>query len=403
MSDKTIRWHGDGIYSKIRTGRDGQPIETFYVRVWIPSERKTRTWKAGHTPKQAARKARQILGDPDGAAAARARARQAQKQERSAAYTVADLCAAFTATYRARGGSADFYRQILKHPVAQLGKMPVADLSPALFDRYLAGRRLETTKGKPRKVDGKTVMVGAGLRKVSESSLRKVIVCLGTMLKWGRARGLVTVNPLADFRKPHEPGDRVTRALTHDEEKAVLELLPPLERDVVEWAIYSGMRRGEILSLAWPRIDRGRGVVHVMGTKTGKARVLPLSLSGKLPAILDRHPRRTNADLLFHDTDGSALDVDRLNGNIEAAMKTAGVPKTRGVMWNLFRKTWASRLYANGRVMPQDEAAWGGHGIAVAMKHYVEFSPAAQERAAGALDILPATGARTGAVNRQTA
>ena len=53
MSDKNIEWYGDGIYSKTRIGADGKPLETFYVRVWIPSERKMRTWKAGHTPKQA--------------------------------------------------------------------------------------------------------------------------------------------------------------------------------------------------------------------------------------------------------------------------------------------------------------------------------------------------------------
>jgi integrase len=278
----------------------------------------------------------------------------------------------------------------------------VASLSAATLDRYLAERRAEKTKGVPRKVDGKTVMVGAGKRLAGESTLRKETIAFGTMLKWAKRRGLVAVNVLADYEKPREPGDRVTRALTPDQERAVLDLLPPLERDVVEWAVYSGMRRGEILSLEWPRIDRGRGVVHVIGTKTGKARTLPLSLSAKLAAILDRHPRRTDTPLLFHDTDGKALDVDKLNGTIEAAMRTAGVPKTPGVMWNLFRKTWASRLYANGKVMPQDEAAWGGHGIAVAMKHYVEYSPAAHERAAGVLD-LPATGARTGAGNQRTA
>lgn len=403
MSDKTIRWHGEGTYSKTRTGQDGKPLETFYVRVWIPSERKMRTWKAGHTPKQAERKLRQILGDPDKAAAEREAARAAQKQAKAAAYTVGHLFADFTANYRARSGSADYYRNVLKSSVARLGKVPVADLSAATFDRYLAQRRAEKTKGVPRKVDGKRVMVGAGERLAGESTLRKETIAFGTMLKWAKRRGLVTVNVLADYEKPREPGDRVTRALTPEQETAVLDLLPPLERDVVEWAIYSGMRRSEILSLTWQSIDRGRGVVHVIGTKTGKARTLPLSLSGRLPAILNRHPRRTDTPLLFHDIERKALDVDKLNGTIKAAMKTAGVPKTRGVLWNLFRKTWSSRLYAGGKVMPQDEAAWGGHGIAVAMKHYVEFSPAAQERAAGALDILPATGARTGAENRQTA
>lgn len=362
-------------------------ITFYYVRFQDKDGRRI-VEQAGTTPTQAKR----LLTQRRGEVASGTYQDPRQAPTSAGALTVAELFDAFTGTYRARSGTADYYRQILKHPVATLGNLAVADLSPAVFDRYLDARRVETTKGKPRKVDGKVVMVDAGRRKVGESSLRKVVIAFGTMLRWGRARGLVTGNPLADFGKPHEAGDRVTRALSADDEKAVLDLLPPLERDVVEWAIYSGMRRGEILSLTWPRIDRGRGVVHVVGTKTGKARVLPLSLSAKLPAILDRHPRRTTTDLLFHETGGSALDVDRLNGTIEAALKSAGVPKTPGVLWNLFRKTWASRLYANGKVMPQDEAAWGGHGIAVAMKHYVEFSPAAHERAAGALDGISCDG-----------
>ena len=77
---KTITWHGDGIYSKTRAGQDGQPIETYFVRVWCPGERKMRTWKAGFTPRQAQRKLRQLRGDPDAAAAKRKAAQEAIKR-----------------------------------------------------------------------------------------------------------------------------------------------------------------------------------------------------------------------------------------------------------------------------------------------------------------------------------
>ena len=97
-------------------------------------------------------------------------------------------------------------------------------------------------------------------------------------------------------------------ALSSEQEKALLSLLPPLERDFVEWAIYTGMRLGELRSLSWPSIDRARGTVHVEGTKTGKMHVVPLALSERLPAVLDRHPRRIGCPLVFHDETGQRLD-----------------------------------------------------------------------------------------------
>jgi len=37
--------------------------------------------------------------------------------------------------------------------------------------------------------------------------------------------------------------------------------------DVVEWALYSGMRFGEACSMSWRDIDRGAGIVQIVGTK----------------------------------------------------------------------------------------------------------------------------------------
>ena len=66
-----------------------------------------------------------------------------------------------------------------------------------------------------------------------------------------------------------------------------------------------------------------RGELHFGETKTGKNRTVPLALSARLSAILKRHPQRTDTPLLFHDREGKPLDVDRLNGILESAMRKA--------------------------------------------------------------------------------
>ncbi len=59
----------------------------------------------------------------------------------------------------------------------------------------------------------------------------------------------------------------------------------PATRSIFWVAMYSGMRRGEILTLRWERVDLARGVVHVPHTKTGTPLELPITR--QLAAILD--------------------------------------------------------------------------------------------------------------------
>ena len=62
---KSATWHGDGIYSKPRIDRDGRPYRAFFVRMWIPSEKRARYFKGGRTLPSARRLRLRLLADPD--------------------------------------------------------------------------------------------------------------------------------------------------------------------------------------------------------------------------------------------------------------------------------------------------------------------------------------------------
>ena len=47
--------------------------------------------------------------------------------------------------------------------------------------------------------------------------------------------------------------------------------------DLVELALFTGMRRGELLELDWERVDRARGMVLLEVTKSGRGREVPLN------------------------------------------------------------------------------------------------------------------------------
>jgi site-specific recombinase XerD len=49
-------------------------------------------------------------------------------------------------------------------------------------------------------------MIGAGLRRISESTLRKELIAVGTVFRWAERRGLVGRNPIARVEKPQGAG-----------------------------------------------------------------------------------------------------------------------------------------------------------------------------------------------------
>ena len=91
-------------------------------------------------------------------------------------------------------------------------------------------------------------------------------------------------NPVELIRKPKMPPGRTRRLLPGELEKlreGMAESESTFLMPMVDFAIETAMRRGEILSLAWANINFTAGTAHLPMTKNGHPRTVPLSTKAR--------------------------------------------------------------------------------------------------------------------------
>ena len=102
----------------------------------------------------------------------------------------------------------------------------------------------------------------------------------------------------------------------------------PVHRDLMLFGLYTGMRRGEIISLRWERVDLEAGLFRVEETKTGVPLELPITR--QLGVILAR--RRANSDAMpadmrawvFPSLSSRSGHVEELHGHYARIAKVSG-------------------------------------------------------------------------------
>jgi integrase len=106
-------------------------------------------------------------------------------------------------------------------------------------------------------------------------------------------------NPCRKVRKLRVDNQR-SRYLSADEETGLMGQLKGRRKHLhvlVTLALGTGMRRGELLSLAWRQVDFLRGIIHVVNTKTARDRIIPLSQRVRETLIAQRATQK--GDLVF--------------------------------------------------------------------------------------------------------
>ena len=140
---------------------------------------------------------------------------------------------------------------------------------------------------------------------VSNSTVNREVSRFRHLFRCAVDWGLIRQNPCKGIREPKEPPGRV-RYLNQEELSKLLQACPDWLKPIVEVALLTGLRRGEILGLTWNRIDLANRLLHIEQTKTNERRTLPIS-DGLLEVLRARPIDQWGK--LFPDVKGNQLSM----------------------------------------------------------------------------------------------
>lgn len=151
-------------------------------------------------------------------------------------------------------------------------------------------------------------------------------------------------NPVCRVSMERENNTR-DRWLTVEEEQRLLQAVSPWLRDVIIFAVNTGMRMGEILALTWAGVDLFRRTVTVFRSKNGERRTIPVN-SVVLEVLTRKHAMRSRiTDVVFHSQAETVLDGSNIRRGLNAALKAA---KIQDFHFHDLRHTFATRIVQAG-------------------------------------------------------
>lgn len=186
----------------------------------------------------------------------------------------------------------------------QISKWSIANLSPSKIAAYR---------------DERLTQVGAG-------TVIRELAYLSSIINIARREwGIHVPNPVQLVRKPSSPEGR-TRTLSSEEKLTLLAALTPTARrntwvkPIVQLALETAMRRGELLSLRWTNIDLAHRIAFLPTTKNGESRTVPLS--SEAVTVLQSLPR---------SIDGVVFPIEHftLHAAFKRGVKRAGLSNLR--------------------------------------------------------------------------
>ena len=236
----------------------------------------------------------------------------------------------------------------------------------------------------------------------SPATVNRDIACLRNMMNKAVDWGFLQVNPLAKVKLLHEDNE-VMWVLSPEEEARLLDECDKIRqrkgakylRDLVEFALYSGMRQDEIFGLRRVNIHLEDNYLLATDTKTHQDRPVPVNET--MREILIRRMERPGSDFVFCNHKGERLS--HLSRGFKSARKKAGL-----IRWEVkngetvevrfrfhdLRHTFGSRLGMNGADLKSIMEIMGHRTAKVAMR-YQHPSPSHKLEAIKGLDKLRGT------------
>jgi integrase len=247
------------------------------------------------------------------------------------------------------------------------GRRPIGAITARDIERYKA--RTARTGVKNKTINNRLTV------------LRK---CLATAYDWLELDG---APPEIEWLKCAPPK---IDYLSKDECAQLLAHSSGIVRELIQTALLTGMRQGELKGLQWSSIDWQTRVITVRHAKNDWSDVLDTPKSNRVRYIPMNQAlyhtlagRRSEEGYVFLDSDGKPFDKKRLMRRLNRVCRRA---QMRPIGWHILRHTFASHLAMKGAPLGAVQALLGHSSINTTMR-YAHMAPSALRSAIELLTV----------------
>lgn len=233
---------------------------------------------------------------------------------------------------------------MIRNLCIHLGQYTAATITPEVLVKY-RDERLKTVKG----------------HTVRKDLLRIRRILTVASKEWGvyLPRG----NPVDMITVPTQPKRGRERRLEGNEEERLLKAAKSNRGEIhtiIQFAIETAMRRGEICELRWENIDLHKKIAKLLDTKNGENRTIPLS--PKVIQLLEAMPRNLSGKVF-------SMKADSITQAFERCCKRADIEDLR---LHDLRHEATSRFFERGFNIMQVSSITGHKDLAM-LKRYTHL------------------------------
>jgi len=252
------------------------------------------------------------------------------------------------------------YRFSLGHLVPVFGKVRLNNITKVMVKTYMANR---------------------GNDSASNSTINREVACLKCILSRAAEWEYIEKNTIQGLRMLKEPSP-IERYLTKEEAERLIAVSPPYLRDIIIFALGTGVRKSEMFNLKWNDVVINEvfkyGEITVIG-KGNKRR--NIRMNKIVYDLLIRKSKEKNSPYVFPSmkTDKNLTHVKR---SFASALRKAGIENFR---FHDLRHTAASWMVQGGADLYSVQKILGHSSIRTTQR-YAHLSPGYLESEIGKID-----------------
>lgn len=184
----------------------------------------------------------------------------------------------------------------------------------------------------------------------SPATANRYLAALKGMFRWAEDMEKIDVSPARRVRLERET-TRPHHYLTDGEKMLLVEAADRSRHEYLKptilLALYTGMRKSEILGLSWDRVDFENRFVTLTRTKNGQMRHVPLNPAAA-SVLRDLQSKGGDGTYIFPGRFGRLMDVRKAWNEVRDEVAKS-VPKFKRCRFHDLRHTYASDLVVAGK------------------------------------------------------